>query len=191
MAPLPQNNTGRAWIDYVTGIGGTSQVHSVMCRFTGASGSDGDAALDALASVLAAPGEGAYMDGWQATGARIAAPGSDFSLPASLPFILTAFVGEGQASPTYQDQARETRFVGRGLTTGRRVSVSVYGLRASLFTSADFRLPAGGGDEISLMRAAINSAGVGLFVSIGNDETYWATYANWQYNSHWEGELRG
>ncbi len=161
-----------------------------MCRFSGEGSADGDAALDALASVIVAAGEGAFFDGWQVTGARISAPLSDFALPASIPFSVTAFVGEGQATPTYQAQARETRFVGRGVSSGRRVSLSVYGMRDSLFTSADFRVPAGSGDEFGSMRGAINSAAAGLFITIAGDESIWKVYANWQFNSYWEGALR-
>lgn len=190
MAPLPQNNTGRAWLDYVTGSGFSAQQHSVMLRFTGEGEADGTAALAALAALIVAATEGAFFDGWQVVGARISAPGSDFALPAAVPAVLTSFLGEGQANPTYQSQAREARLVGRGTSTGRRVSVSLYGLVDSLFTSADFRLPAGGSGFVFNLLEALNEAPEGVAVSIGGDSVTWQSYMNWQYNSYWEGALR-
>ncbi len=190
MAPLPQNSTGRVWIDYHTGGGTTSQQHTAMLRFSTALGGNPAGALAVLGLILTAPGAGSYMTGWAADSARYANEGSDISLPGVLPASLVGFVGTGVGTITLEDQAREVKFVGRGPVTGRRASFSIYGLLPSLFASKDFRIDRAAENFVGEVLDVIDEMDTGYLVSIGGDRATWYDYANWQYNSYWEGSLR-
>lgn len=190
MAPLPVNNTGRVWVDYRTGGGVTSQNHTAMIRYNPGVGGTFPEALTELCTALVTPGEGAYFDGWSILGARHAATGSDVSFPIPVPSVFLEFLGSGQLSASRQSQARETRFVGRSGVGGRRVSLSIYGLIDNHFTGADFRLSAAESVLASDVLAVLGEAETGSFVAIDNQPVVWYQYANWQFNSYWEGELR-
>lgn len=190
MAPLPTNNTGRVWVDYITGGGLTSQEHTVMIRYSPALGGSFAEALTELCTALITPGVGAYFDGWQIIGARHAAPGSDISFPITVPTVFTSFVGAGQATATRPEQAREARFVGRSSAEGRRNSFSVYGVISSSFSQADFREPALEGNYPDDVLSVISEAETGNWVAIDGSFTVWYPYMNWQYNSYWERKLR-
>lgn len=190
MAPLPVESTGRVWIDYVTGVGATSQEHTVMLRFNGSSGGTVIGALAVLGDTLAAPGAGSYITGWQALRARAAVAGQVVSIPQTLPLSLQTFVGTGVGSVTRQDEAREFRLVGRGVPSGRRGSLSIYGLLPSLFTSADFRISRTAETVVDDYLTVLEDSDSGYALNIAGERLTWYPYANWQYNSYWEGELR-
>lgn len=190
MAPLPDTNTGRAWIDYHTGGGVTSQQHSVMIRFNTDTGGNFAGALSVLGLILTSVGAGNYFTGWQADSARYALPGSAISLPAPLPAGLASFVGTGQAVATLAEQAREVKFVGRGPFTGRKVNFSLYGLNNAQFAAADFRIDRSAENFVGDVLDVIEEMDTGYLVTIGLDRATYYEYANWQYNSYWEGELR-
>lgn len=190
MAPLPPESTGRVWIDYRTGGGVTSQEHTVMMRYSVPLGGDFTGALITLGLYLTAPGAGSYFDGWQAVSARYAEPSQTFSLPAPLPAGLVGFVGSGQPTASRADQARETTIVGRDPQLARRVRYSVFGLINSLFTDQDFRIARVEGNIVDDWLDLIDESGPAYWVSIAGVVATFNSYANWQYNSYWERELR-
>lgn len=190
MAPIAPNNTGRVWVDYRTGGGTTSQNHTAMVRYNPGVGGTFSEALIELLTALVAPGEGSYFDGWSFLGARHSAAGSDVSFPIPIPAPFTEFLGSGQLTATRQSQARETRFQARSGVGGRRYSFSIYGLIDNLFTTADFRLTAVESVPVASVLATVEEAEVGSFVAIDLQPVIWYQFANWQYNSYWEGELR-
>lgn len=190
MAPLDPSNTGRVYIDYTTGGGTTAQNHTVMARFNSGVGGNFAGALSMLGFVITEMGATAFFDGWQATGARYSLAGQNISNAAPLPAGLIGFVGAGQATATRQSQARQTKFVGRSPTDGRRVSFGFYGLVDSLFTEADFRVARTAENFVGAVLDVLEEADAGYFVAIGLAPAVWKEYADWQYNSYWEGELR-
>lgn len=190
MAPLPDNNTGRVWIGYRTGGGTTSQNHELMVRFNTATGGSFAEALTEAAGAITAIGAANFFDGWQATSARYSNAGSTISFPTPLPAALVSFVGTGQATATLQDQARETRFVARSALEGRKYSMSLYGLNGSLFGAADFRVDRGAETFVDSFLSVVEESEAGSWVAIDGSFVVWYQYANWQFNSYWEGELR-
>ena len=190
MAPRPPESTGRVWIDYTTGSGATAQEHTVMLRYNSLAGATVIGALSALGFVITAPGAGAYCTGWKALRARATVTGQVVSIPQSLPTSLVSFVGTGVSSVTREDEARETRFVGRGVPSGRRGSLSLYGLLPSIFNGADFRIDASAEGVIGDMLEALDELDLGYAVNIAGERLTFYPYANWQYNSYWESQMR-
>lgn len=190
MAPLPDNSTARVWLSYQTGGGTTTQNHEMLIRYNSASGTTSTQALQVIGLALSAMGAAAFFDGWQATSARAAAQGSDVSLPIALPAPLTTLVGAGQATATIQEQAREVRFLGRSPSTGRRVSLSIYGMAGLFFADADFRVLRTTENLVGEFLDAIEDTVAQAPVAIDNAVPNWYPYANWQYNSYWERTLR-
>jgi len=133
LLPLPPSNTARVWLDY----NGVIKSHTLQVRHgpglsAAAAADKGRQFCDGLESFLAT--------GWAFTGARAAAQGSDVSLPIATPAQPTP---AGGALAT-NNEPKEHRFVGRDLITGRRCTVSVYGL--NIVVDGDYRLeiPASG-----------------------------------------------
>ena len=192
LPPLPENNTDRIFIYYTTGGGATAQEHVLSIRYNASLATAFDI-MDDLASVLSlSTSEGDLLSGWSVLRAETQAEGSIIRLPATVPASLLAVLGTGQPTATPSTQAREVRFIGRGLTTGRRVSLSLYGVKDGAIAEADFRFePATGGLLGDLLQFI---KGIGLtgaaFSTIGSEQTNWYSYVNWQYNSHWETEQR-
>lgn len=185
MAALPDNTTGRVWVDYTAG--GAS--HSLMVRY--GPGSNLGYCLDALDAILPT-WTGALPTSWAVTGVRHSEAGQTFSLPVNISgYELNGLAGE-LANGLGPEVAREVVMVGRSLTTGRRVRFSVYGFIFS--TPANFRLGPGELPVNSVQSvAAYNAASLSgdAFVTIDGSRAQWAAYANVNYNSYWETELRG
>jgi len=190
MAPLNPNNTARVWLQYTSGGGDTAQNHEMLIRFNSASGTTSTQALQVIGLALVALGPENLFSGWAATGARTAAAGSDVSLPLALPGPLTTLVGTGASGVLPVDQARETRFVGRSPTSGKRVSLSLYGVNLPLFVSGDFRVLRTSENWVGDFLDALEDTVAQAPVVIDNVVPNWYPYANYQYNSYWESELR-
>lgn len=190
MAPLPDSNTGRVWVDYNTGGGATAQNHTVMIRYSPALGGTFAEALVELCTALVTPGSAEYFTGWAFTGARHAAPGSEISFPITIPAPFLAFSGTGGTPATRQEQSREVKFVGRSASQGRRNNFSVYGVASGNFTDEDFRVNAIESNYPDTVLSVINEAEAGSWVAIDGSFTVWYPYMNWQFNSYWERKLR-
>lgn len=178
MAPLPDNNTAVYFLDYTV----DGQGHTMQFRLTegadlaGAVG-DSEGFLAALAPILDA--------NWFVVGARYRAAGSNISFPVDPP--TQPSVGAG--SLPVKEKPRYLSFVGRGLTTGRKVRVFVYG---AVFNSPDdYRLT--GSEEASVQNAVqfLQNNSENTFATIGGDIPYWNAYANVGYNSYYERKARG
>jgi hypothetical protein len=192
LPPLPENNTDRLFIYYQTGGGTTSQEHVMTIRYDATLTDPSEIMTGLGAAMQADTGGGFLFDGWQVLRAETQAKGSLFRFPVPVPSELLAVLGSGQevASPT--DQAREVRFQGRGSTSGRKVSLSLYGVIAGAMLETDFRfdpVPSTLLGNLLTFIALRGSAGTS-FINIGGGPTTWYTYVNWQYNSHWESQQR-
>jgi hypothetical protein len=192
LPPLPENNTDRLFVYYTTGGGVTAQEHVMTIRYD-ATLTDPSEIMTGLGTAMQADsGGGQLFDGWQVLRAEVQAKGSQFRFPVPVPGELLAVLGAGQEVATPTDQAREVRFQGRGSTSGRRVSLSLYGVATNAVLSSDFRFepfPATLLGNLLTFMGLRGSAGTS-FINIGGGPTTWYTYVNWQYNSHWETQQR-
>lgn len=183
MAPLPDNLTERLYLDYVAGTGGIEHTMLVRWSTVTATLTQTMAAVESLFDFIA----GSLWAGWRFTGARNAAVGSDFSLPVPLSTGLAAVLGTGSARDAVADP-REARWVGRSPTSGRRVSLSVYGTAPS--TPANYRWGPG---EVALTDNAVLAllnAAPGTFLAIDGSKPVFYPYVNVQFNSYWETRAR-
>ena len=177
MAPLPENNTARLWIDYNDG----ENDHSLMARFL-APDTPLSLAMTHVASFLT--DISGFLYEITINGARYAAQGSNISLPATW---------EGDSTygtdpmPTLL-APRETRWVGR-TQNGRRVSFSIYGGK---YTSPDeYRIVSSGANLPNLGVIAINAASEdGVMVAIDGFRATMKNYVDVNFNSYWEAEAR-
>lgn len=178
---LPANNTGRVFLDYTDGL----NQHSMSIRWAAPS-----TAVDALGDLFdwLALIQGQMPNTWRVRGARFALQGSDLTLPLPLTPAQASFAGNSGIDLNPQDAPREYRWVGRSASSGRRVSLSVYGLISG--TPADYRFTQG---EHPLAAPAVFddlNAFVNSFLAIDGSAATWSRYINVQYNSYWEREAR-
>jgi hypothetical protein len=182
LPPLPENNTDRLFVYYTTGGGVTAQEHVMTIRYD-ATLTDPSEIMTGLGTAMQADsGGGQLFDGWQVLRAETQAKGSQFRFPVPVPSELLAVLGAGQ----------EVGVQGRGSTSGRRVSLSLYGVATNAVLSSDFRFepfPATLLGNLLTFMGLRGSAGTS-FINIGGGPTTWYTYVNWQYNSHWETQQR-
>lgn len=182
LPPLPENNTGRLFIDYTTG----RLEHTLIFRF-GASATAADALgraelfLGALQSLLA--------PNWAPVSARVQEAGELIALPFDLGG-LTEFSGGLPTDIPEADEPRQFKWVGRGVTSGRKTSVGLYGL--GIAQPPDYRYS--GLELQGQLENALNvlrNGAVTAPVTIAGDAATWYDYVNVQYNSYWERRARG
>lgn len=183
MAPLPVNQTGRYWVDYIA----NGREHSVMFRYPGdeLDGAPTTAFIAAVSDFLQAM-EPFMPTDWTITGARASAPGTAISLPVDEPAAVTGVVvtnpGEGPSFIT---------FVGR-TSGGRRSRLTLLGAGTSPAQEqsnyVDYRLTAAENSTFATARAQLVEIGL-----VGIDElpVTWYTYANMGYNAYWQRQMRG
>jgi hypothetical protein len=192
LPPLPENNTARLFLTYTTGTAATAQEHTVSIRYNAAQATPSDIMLDLAEAMEGETLEAQLFEGWRFLSAETQAAGSQVRLPVTLPGALAGILGTGNNAPTPPDQAREVRLIGRGLVSGRRVSMSFFGIDGTAIAEQDFRFTPAGGTLLFSIRglAAALAASGAAFTSIAGDATTWYAYVNWQFNSHWETEQR-
>lgn len=192
LPPLPENNTDRLFLSYQTGGGATAQEHTLSIRYNGDLATPAGIQSDLADVFLNGSNQAQLFTGWSFLRAEVQLAGSPVRLPVPLDGGLAAVVGSGAAAASPSDQAREVRFIGRGLISGRRVSMSLYGAVNAAILENDFRFepPTPGllGELKNL--ALLLGASQLAFIAIDGGQTAWYPYVNWQYNSHWEGEQR-
>jgi len=196
MAPLPHNNTALMYFDYVTGNAVTSQQHTMQMRLSSSTTTLVEEAHIQMLALLTAIGAANFWSGWRILQTRLQAQGANFSTPVSSPELapLLAFAGTetGGYQPRYE--AIETTFQGRSPTAGRRVDVSIYGLVPVTPIPNTFRVAvdfSNGGNWVADALAVLNAApSLGTFLAIDGTAPLWYGYANVNYNSYWEQELR-
>ena len=177
MAPLPENNTAVYFVDYAF----NDQQRTMQFRQQpGASLGDLTFTISAFLEAL----EPILCTGWVVTGARYRAALADFSLPVEFPTVVTPGCGPLLA----ENNPRFYTFTGRGLTSGRRVRVHVYGL--TLGVPADYRRSPGENAALDAARTVLDVDGDGIFGTIAGDNPQWYLYYNTGYNSYHERQAR-
>lgn len=192
LPPLPENNTARLFVHYTTGGGATAQEHVMSIRYNAPTVAPGDVMLDLADALGNGTNEAQLYTGWQVLRAETQAAGSAVRLPTTVPASLLAILGSGGAAASQTDQSREVRFIGRGLTTGRKVSLSLYGVVAAAILEPDFRFEPVGPSLLADLMLNIKNSGLAgaAYTTIAGEPTNWYPYVNWNYNSHWETEQR-
>lgn len=184
LPPLPANNTARVWFRYVTNSGTTAQTHEVMWRANLGDFTIGDVGTNFL-DLLTAIGASNFRTGWRVLSGRYSPAGAVFSVPAVLPAALLAFTGTGtSAGYRLPWEAVQDVFVGRSLSSGRKVSFSLF--RAAGEADDTFRYGMPGAVQTALS----TGSGNGAPLAIDGTNPSWYTYTNQNYNSYWERELR-
>lgn len=191
MAALPENFTSRLFVDYVTGDQTTSQEHTFQIR-GGGEGVTGDTLQDYAELFLLGVGAQNLRAGWRVLRARLQQANTSFSVPLALTSGLDTFVGTSNGNLVPADEAREWAWEGRSFTSGRKVSISLFGLTAA--TPNNFRLVAGG-TAPAWVQASINalnnpSVPANVGTTIDGTKPTWYGYVNVQYNSYWERRIR-
>lgn len=179
MAPLPENNTGRYFVDYAF----RNQGRSLQLRYGVGTAVE---SLPFHAGVFLSALAPLMDDSWVIQGARIQSAGSPFSVP-TVPPTLSVGPSGGTIAPANYPQF--TTFVGRGTISGRRVRVFVYGL--ILGNDGSYRISAPTGALAAARNALIAALGEdNVGVTIGGDAPTWYNYVNQGFNSYWEREAR-
>lgn len=182
MAPLPQNNTDRVIVDYTTG----AKAHKLSARFSGSATIS--QALTALAAFLDTL-QPILVGNWAILGVRFQQQGGDISVPVS-PGPLAGFSG-GNAAPSLnlREEPRALTFVGRSGTSGRKVSLAVYG--ANFTTPSNYRYTSDEATDIEAAVEVLNDAQANnVFCVIDGSDALWYPYADVNYNSYWETQAR-
>lgn len=176
MAPLPENNTARLWVDYTDGI----NQHSIMFRTTESAGltalmTIADDFLDALSPTL-------YL--LTILAARVSAPASSISTPVG--WTGAGTYGSG-AMPAVRTPLQMC-FLGRS-TLGRRVRWFVFGTKVD--PTATYRLNTADNADVQAARTVlVNGVNAGTLVAIDGDAPVIYAYVDQNYNSYWEAEAR-
>lgn len=189
LTPLPPSNTGRLFLDYVTGNAATSQEHTVQFRFGSLPVANPDVAMFSFYNLLTEMGANTFANGWRVTGARVAAQGSDVTLPYTLSTELSTFIGLGGALATRLEPQQWT-WQGRSLASGRRGSFGLFGLTTD--TPANFRLYAGVTGAPAWVDASVDILGgtTAPVQCIDGSVLEFYRYVNANYNNHWERRAR-
>lgn len=194
MAPLAENLTHRVYFDYVTGYeAGVSQNHTVMFRANAELLiNDAQLGLQArFAAIIQAMTNSNFRVGWGVTGVRVSEAGSLISLPVDKIPALATFIGQNNAAGWFvPNEAIQYRFEGRSPVSGRRVSLSLYGLFIDDRIDKGFRIYT---SELATLGATIDALtdpeGVRPVCRDNTLPTFYR-YLNCQYNSYWERQLR-
>lgn len=190
MARLPTNGTWRYYFDYVTSSTGVE--HTVMVRPGASEGSDATQVQAGFLGFLQAFGAANLRQGWRVIRCRRSSPGSDISVPVSLTTGLQSFAGTYTGGYGLEREAWEMRFVGRSPTSGRRVTLSVFGFNGAI-TSAVWRLTpqtTTWGSLVSNTTGYLNGAGANTFRAIDGSIASWYPYVNLGVNGYWTRRIR-
>lgn len=184
MAPLPQNNTRRVFLDYTS----NGVAHTMLLRLPAATGT-ADTYAAAYAEWMAT-----YMrDSDSIFAARYSDAESDFSLP------LTFTTVEGVLGPetnvwSQDPESAQLSFVGRGVTTGRRQRVEFFNAVAFTPWPADNRYNPTEQSTVEAMLADfVDLAAQGgelPLVSIAGDFLSVYNYVNIRLNAYWQSQQR-
>lgn len=189
MASLPPSSTARVWVDYKTSpVLGVE--HTVQMRYSG-----GDRAAVApqvrLLDILTALGAANFNSGWKVLRVRSALAGEEFSQVVEPVAGLISFTGTSGAGITNQTNSYQWGFAGRGINGPRRVSLSLFGLISTQFSTA-LRWVIGAGGTPVVFNNAYNAlvAANSPLVAIDGSPVQWYNYINCNTNSYWERRLR-
>lgn len=183
LPPLPDNNTERIFVAYTTG----RNEHEFVMRV--ADGADISGYSDAILNFLT-PLAPILCGDWRIVGARRQEKNSEFSLPLTIPG-LSEFAGTAAAAQVPPElEPRQFKWTGRSASTGRNVSVGLYGIVGA--TPATFRyvLPADSAPMANARLGLVDDSFGGFFVAIDGANVVWKSYVNVQFNSYWETRAR-
>jgi len=177
LAPLPDNNTNRLWLDYRGEFG----EHTV--QFRTATTTDIFAFMDTIQLALDGA-SGMWSDTTLFYQWRFSGAGTNVStVVRTIALDGTALVPLG--SPLYP---RFWSVVGRS-ADGRRVRYSFFGSQFNL--EGDYRLEPGDDARMDAIRGALaGEAAAGRLVSISGQQPLLATYLNVGYNAYWQRQRR-
>lgn len=188
LPPLPENNTARLFLHYTSGVNANSQEHLFTIRF--------DAAATSPAEIMSALASGPFRsefltatyEGWKFLRAEVQAAAAISRFPTPVLPALLGYIGTGLEDSSPAEEAREVKAIGRGTGTGRKVSLSLYGVNTNEITEVDFRFNPPVDSFLGELLDVANTLGLAgeAFINIGHGPTIWYPYVNWQYNSHWE-----
>lgn len=175
MAPLPASNTKRYFLDYSV----AGEEHTLVMRV-------GDATTDSLAAAAYE----AFLNAFgtsiltlTVSGMRVAANGSNITLPAVYGETTTFGTGTG----TTADTANYYGFVGRS-TAGRRARISLFGAAINRL-NGDYRAEAGASTNLDAVVDWLQS-NPSYFRAIDGLGVNWKDYTNLGINAYWRNEIR-
>lgn len=184
MAPLPQNNTRRLFLDYTSnGI-----AHTMILRLPPSAGT-----ADTYAAAYAEWMSTYMRDSDSVFAARYSDALSNFSLP------LTFTAVEGVLGPetnvwSQDPESAQLSIVGRGVTTGRRQRIEFFNAVAFTPWPSDNRYNPTEQATIEAMLAdyidLAGQSGELPLVSIGNDPLSIYEYVNIRSNAYWQNQQR-
>ena len=105
-----------------------------------------------------------------------------------MPADLANFIGSNGFALPEREEPKESIWVGRSPTSGRRTRLSLYG--AVYDTPANYRF--GPGESLLSGAGTIGdlNAPANVFLAIDGSKPNWYTYVNVNYNSYWETAAR-
>ena len=175
MAPSPENNSRRWWLDYST----CGHGHSLLMR-----------SLDEVEAPQASTAMAAFLDGLLGQlylvtieGFRTAAKSSNISVPATWGGASTYGSGAGEE----KDSANFINFVGR-TANGKRSRAGMFGaINSSL--GGNYRVTSA---ESAFVADAIEGLNTDTETWLGIDEfvPIWHTYANIGPSAYWRNKIR-
>jgi hypothetical protein len=183
VAPLPDNNTGRYFVDYLA----NGREHTVMFRYAAgaAPNAPGIAFLESCRAFLEEMAAAMPTD-YAMVAARYSASGTNFTIPLAAPIVEAA----GAVTPNLSDAPSYWNFIGRTLG-GRQVKLMMLGVGDDASEpnaqGKNYRLTTAERPTVAAAVGVLNSSGQ---VAIDNLEPTWYTYVNLGYHSYWTRKLR-
>lgn len=172
------NNTARYFLDYGYGA---AQQRSLQVRYEApATAQDVADWLDVLLGILAP----ILTDNWAITGARLAAAGSNVTLPTVAP-TFAAPTGTSISAVYYP---LFNAFQGRDSVAGNKCRLSIYGISNGVPT--DYRWQRGDSTLYADALDFIQTPVTGVNISIAGNQPQWYDYLNVGFNSYHERALR-
>lgn len=175
--PLPSNNVPVLFVHYSV----NGKAHTLQMRSSGDLEFENlrDKATNFLNALMPVADPSFVV-----TGTDYREAGADVALP-----VTTLSIDTATGDPI--DDTRnplEHRFVGRGTITGRRVTLSVYGL--DLVLQPTYRVVAGMSGAVDDALEVLNLSPFSAATTVAGDRANWYPYVNQNFNSHWETEAR-
>jgi hypothetical protein len=183
MAPLPDNNSGRYFVDYVA----NGREHTVMFRYPAGAlpNEPGIAFLESCREFLDEANAVMPSD-YTLTGARYSASGTNFTVPLDTPVL----EGTPTGTPDLANAPAFWTFIGRTLG-GRQSKVLLIGVAVDPndggTNEKNYRLTSAENGTVTTMVATLNASGQ---CAIDNLEPNWYPYVNLGYHAYWQKALR-
>lgn len=177
MAPLPNHNTARLWVDYTNSY----DEHTILWRFNDleADVEDAKAAVTAFLTALSTS-----INAINLTGMRYAVSGSDITVPTALPEDITYGSGALNAGA----RASSWQFLGRS-AGGRVGSFYLYAVAAAVPVGARVSISQDG-NLAAAIATLITATDTGAWVAIDAGAMFVKPYVNYVVNDYWTHQVR-